>query len=69
MIQISKVIHTILSLTDNISKNIAPAITSVRKMQNETQNVKEELKKHEQAQKNAVVALEKAKRGNATSAL
>ncbi|MDY2980196.1 MAG: hypothetical protein SOR81_01100 [Fusobacterium sp.] len=61
MIQISKVIHTILSLTDNISKNIAPAITSVRKMQNETQNVKEELKKHEQAQKNAVVALEKAK--------
>ncbi len=61
MICISKVIHTILSLTDNITKNITPAIMSMRKMQGEYKQAKEELKKHEKAQTNAMASLEKAK--------
>lgn len=64
MIYISRVIHTILSLTDNITKNMTPAIMSMRKMQAEYEKAKEELKQHEKAQQNAAASLEDAKKAS-----
>lgn len=57
----SRVINTILSLKDDMSKKMQAPLMSVRKLKQEYENNKEELKKYENAQKKASQALEKAK--------
>lgn len=57
----SRVINTILSLKDDMSKKMQAPLMSVRKLKQEYENNKEELKKYENAQKKASQALENAK--------
>lgn len=57
----SRVINTILSLKDDMSKKMQAPLMSVRKLKQEYENNKEELKKYENTQKKASQELEKAK--------
>lgn len=57
----SRVINTILSLKDDMSKKMQAPLMSVRKLKQEYKNNKEELKKYENTQKKASQELEKAK--------
>lgn len=57
----SRVINTILSLKDDMSKKMQAPLMSVRKLKQEYKNNKEELKKYENTQKKASQELEEAK--------
>lgn len=57
----SRVINTILSLKDDMSKKMQAPLMSVRKLKQEYKNSKEELKKYENTQKKASQSLEEAK--------
>lgn len=57
----SRVINTILSLKDDMSKKMQAPLMSVRRLKQEYKNNKEELKKYENTQKKASQELEKAK--------
>lgn len=57
----SRVINTILSLKDDMSKKMQAPLMSVRKLKQEYKNNKEELKKYKNTQKKASQELEKAK--------